>query len=118
MVPVLAWASTASELHMSKLGRRQQHVRGVAALAAEVGNAFHEDRELLIAAALVHDIGYATELANSGFHPLDGARWVRAAGHERLARLVAHHSSARYEAKLRGIHDLTVEFPFENSALD
>ena len=108
----------ASELYMARLGRRQQHVQAVAALAAEVANAFAADRELLIAAALVHDIGYSPELAMSGFHPLDGARCVRAAGHERLARLVAHHSSARYEARLRGIRDLAVEFPFENSALD
>jgi putative nucleotidyltransferase with HDIG domain len=103
---------------MAELGRRQQHVQAVAALAAAVGNAFNGDRELLIAAALVHDIGYSPELATSGFHPLDGARCVRAAGHERLARLVAHHSGARYEARLRGIRDMAVEFPFENSALD
>ena len=34
-------------------------------------------------------------LARTGFHPLDGANFLRSLGRERLARLVAHHSAAR-----------------------
>ena len=59
--------------------------------------------ELLIAAAYLHDIGYAPELEDTGFHPLDGARWLRAQGQERLACLVAHHSGAWFEAEARGL---------------
>jgi hypothetical protein len=79
---------------------------------------FGEDRETLVAAAYFHDIGYAPELAKTGFHPLDGARFIRERGHERLARLVAHHSGARIEAQLRGITDYLDEFPFDDSDLD
>jgi len=60
------------------------------------------DREVLIAAAYLHDIGYARELVTTGFHPLDGARWLRGQGYERLACLVAHHSGARFEAQVKG----------------
>lgn len=76
------------------------------------------DRDLLVAAAYMHDVGYASELAVTGFHPLDGARWIRNQGKdERLARLVAHHSCARYEAEVRGLHDvLMAEFEPEDSA--
>jgi hypothetical protein len=71
-----------------------------------------------VAAAWLHDIGYASELAATGFHPLDGARYVRAQGHERVARLAAHHTGARVEASIRGIEDYLAEFPFDNSELD
>ena len=34
----------------------------------------------LVAAAWLHDIGYAPELVETGFHPLDGARYLRREG--------------------------------------
>ena len=34
---------------------------------------------------------------------VDGAYYLRAHGQERLARLVAHHSGARFEAAERGL---------------
>jgi hypothetical protein len=73
---------------------------------------------LLIAAAYLHDIGYAPSLVVTGFHPLDGARWVRDNGiGSRLASLVAHHSCAIYEARVRGLAAaLLAEFKKENSA--
>jgi len=70
---------------------------------------------VLIAAAWRHDVGYAAELDRTAFHPLDGARWLRAQGLERPACLVAHHSGARYEADERGLHEDLAEFPEENS---
>ena len=48
---------------------------------------------------------YAPDLAATSFHPIDGARHVRALGHERLARLIAYHSSARWEAEALGLAD-------------
>lgn len=63
--------------------------------AHKVGRILNEaDRPALIAAAWLHDVGYAPSLAVTGFHPLHGARYVRALGHERIAGLVAHHSGA------------------------
>jgi HD superfamily phosphodiesterase len=74
-----------------------------------------EEVDVLSAAAYVHDIGYAPELALTGFHPLDGARFARAAGHERLARLIAHHSASTAEAEERHLAAELAEFPEEDS---
>ena len=78
-----------------------------------IGPAFGNLEHVLIASAYLHDIGYAEELATTGFRPLDGARYIRAEGHELVARLVAHHSGARVEARLRGFEDFEIEFPFQ-----
>ncbi|MEU5430196.1 HD domain-containing protein [Streptomyces olivoreticuli] len=40
-----------------------------------------EDAELLEAAAVLHDVGYAPDLAQTGFHSLDGARYLRGVAH-------------------------------------
>src|ERR1700709_226024 len=45
------------------------------------------DADLLVAAAWLHDIGYAEAVTDSGFHPLDGARFLRGRGAEALAGL-------------------------------
>jgi hypothetical protein len=77
-----------------------------------------DDGELLVGAALLHDIGYAPGLACTGFHPLDGARYLRGlGGPDRLVNLVAHHSCARLEAELRGLADELAEFADERTAL-
>jgi hypothetical protein len=115
---LVGWASGTAKEHLAGLGTRWQHVQRVARLAEAVGHALDEQEEQLVAAALLHDIGYAPELAVTGFHPLDGARFVRSHGHEILARLVAHHSGARFEAQLRGIPNYENEFPFMDSDLD
>ena len=48
-------------------------------------------RSDLIAAANLHDIGYGHVV--SGFHPLDGARFLAGAGFSTtVCHLVAHHS--------------------------
>jgi putative nucleotidyltransferase with HDIG domain len=114
---LVAWAAREAELRLSPLGSRWAHTQAVAARAQAVAAAVPEaDRELLVAAAYLHDIGYAPELADSGFHPLDGARWLRAQGHERLACLVAHHSAAQFEAQTRGLADELEAFPEEHSS--
>src|SRR5262249_2466687 len=54
------------------------------------------------------------ELAETGLHGLDGARYLRDVKHAEplLCRLVAHHSCAIIEAEERGLaHVLTREFP-------
>jgi len=95
------------------LGRRWSHVEAVAACAVGVAPSTGLDPDVLVSAAWLHDIGYAPELAATGFHPLDGARHLRHIGvDERVVRLVAHHSSARVEARLRGMEDeFWAEFP-------
>ena len=97
---------------------RWHHVVGVAAAArALVPVVPPEDGDLLVAAAWLHDIGYAPEIATTGFHPLDGARHLRALGAPaRLCTLVAHHSAAVVEARVRHMRGvLLAEFPPEES---
>ncbi len=72
-----------------------------------------DDRELFAVTAWLHDIGYAEPLVDTGFHSLDGAAWLRAQGHERVAGLVAHHSCASFEAELRGLSGLMDSYPDE-----
>jgi hypothetical protein len=100
------WAAAEAERLLSPVGDRWNHVRAVGERADEVGALFdQEDRRYLVAAAYLHDIGYAPELERTGLHQLDGARYLRSLGAERLARLVAHHSEARFEIRLRGFGD-------------
>jgi hypothetical protein len=78
-----------------------------------------DERDELVAAAWLHDIGYSEEIGLTRFHPLDGARYLRDAGWAPvIVNLVAHHSGARFEAVERGLADtLLAEFPFEDSPL-
>jgi len=86
------------------LPRRWSHVQAVASRANQVGDVLGADKRVLVAAAWLHDIGYAPDLAETGFHPLDGARYLRRVGFDdRVVRLVAHHSCASLEAEERGL---------------
>lgn len=101
------------------LPRRWSHVRAVATKASAIAEVLPEqDRSVLIAAAWLHDIGYAPTLVDTGFHPLDGARWLRSEGFdERVICLVAHHTCALLEAEERGLaRELSEEFRQEESA--
>ncbi len=90
---------------------RYEHARGVAQQAARTAKTVSlsaDERGRLLATAWVHDIGYAL---GDGFHPVTGARALRHAGHERMARLVAHHSGAAVRAGLLGLPSVEREFP-------
>jgi HD domain len=100
------------------LPRRWRHVQAVARRAEEVAAIPLTDGTALVAAAWLHDIGYAPDLALSGFHPLDGARYLRRLGTvpDRVVCLVAHHSCAAVEADERGLGaELIAEFAKEES---
>jgi HD superfamily phosphodiesterase len=115
---LVACAAERAEELLTPLGNRWLHVLGVVKCASWVGQTFEEgDRLLLLASAYLHDIGYAPSLRVTGFHPLDGALYVRSCGYERLAALIAHHFAARFEAHLRGSDQLLQEFPRERSAV-
>jgi hypothetical protein len=76
------------------------------------------DGDLLEAAAALHDVGYAPHLAITGFHPLDGARYLQRLGaDERLCALVAHHTCAYREAELRGLTAELTEWADEGTPL-
>ena len=69
--------------------------------------------DLVVAAAYLHDVGYAAAATDTGMHQLDGARYLRGLGYEAdLCRLVAHHTFALVEARNKGLDGaLDAEFP-------
>ncbi|MEU3073919.1 HD domain-containing protein [Streptomyces laurentii] len=116
------WAHPLAEsLLAGPLPRRWAHSQGVAERARIIAPILGEDAELLEAAAVLHDIGYSPDVVETGFHPLDGARYLRdvARADDRIVRLVAHHSCAWMEAEARGLkEDLESEFPRDLPHLD
>ena len=97
---------------------RWLHVQAVAARADELRPAVPAaEGSLLVVAAWLHDIGYSPALHQTGFHPLDGARFLARAGHRREAALVAHHSGARFVAEVRGLAGELAGFPFAEDPL-
>ncbi|MEU5826564.1 HD domain-containing protein [Micromonospora tulbaghiae] len=92
-------------------------MQAVAAKAERLRPLVEQDGDMLVAAAWLHDLGYAPEIRDTGFHSLDGARWLQREGFSpRLAALVAHHSCASYEAEERGLGEaLAAEFHREET---
>ena len=93
---------------------RQHHCAGVAAraqaLAVTVPQAAAAE---LVTAAWVHDIGYGSLLRDTGFHPIDGADYLRREGWPKpVYDLVAHHSGSRFVAHVRGLDDRMRAFEF------
>ena len=118
MTSMIEWAAEQAAALLSPLGDRWSHTKGVAERARYVGEVLSEkDRALLIAAAYLHDIGYAPSLKRTGFHPLDGAYYLLSHGQKRLASLVAYHSEAPFEAELRGLTAELDKIPREHSTL-
>ena len=109
-----SWAEDLAEtLLQVPLPRRWAHVQGVATRACSLAPVLGADAELLQAAAWLHDIGYAPDLAVTGLHALDGAHYLRDVhqADAMLCRLAAHHSYAIFEAGERGLADvLGLEF--------
>jgi hypothetical protein len=118
-LPSRAAAVAPAEDLLAPLGDRWQHTAAVAVRAEELASAVPaNDGGLLVVAAWWHDLGYAPALALTGFHPLDGARYLAAEGYpERLCALVAHHSGAMFEAEERGLADELATWPREESAV-
>jgi HD domain len=105
--------TTARGLLQDALPRRWAHTQGVAAKARALAMILGADAGLVEAAAWLHDAGYAPALHGTGFHPLDGARYLRdtEGAEPLLCRMVAHHSCALIEAEERGLAaDLVREF--------
>lgn len=91
---------------------RWEHVAGVGRCAERLA----EGSELVpldvVLAAWLHDVGYGPAVKATGFHPLDGARFLR--DDVGLARevvgLVAWHTGAAFEAEERGLAQELAEF--------
>lgn len=100
---VLAARALAASL-LRHQPQRYRHVEGAARAAAQVAMRIPEiPQNSVVAAAWLHDIGYADELHDTGFHPLDGATFLREGGWDpEIVRLVAHHSHSRLLAPYFG----------------
>ncbi|HQH28478.1 MAG TPA: HD domain-containing protein [Oligoflexia bacterium] len=61
------------------------------------------DEVLAYVAALLHDIGYSTRAAQTGFHPLDGYNFLCAHEARDIAELIVGHSCSPEEAELLGL---------------
>lgn len=93
-------------------------VQGVARQARALRAVTQSDGELLGAAAILHDVGYAPDLVDTGFHPIDDATYlVKIEAPERLVHLVAHHSFAAHEAELRGLSQGMADFYDEHGSI-
>ena len=69
------------------------------------------NRELLVSAGWLHDIGYAPQLRDTGLHAVDGAAFLdRAGAPSELVSLVAFHTGAEFEAEERGLVDALLQF--------
>ncbi|QGK71195.1 HD domain-containing protein [Allosaccharopolyspora coralli] len=114
-----SWAFGLAQSKLADvLPRRWAHVQGVARQARELRSIAGDQAELLETAAVLHDIGYAPDIAVTGFHPLDGAVFLGDAGaSDRLVHLVAHHSYAALEADLRGLSQQLKNYDDEGGLL-
>lgn len=94
-------------LHVAAVARKAEIIHGVVAAGSQ---------DILLAAAWLHDVGYAPALVDTKLHSLDGAYYLQRVGcYPRLCALVAHHSGARFEAEERGLSAELAEFPLEDS---
>jgi hypothetical protein len=112
------WAHQLARQHLeAALPRRWAHVQRVASRAGRLSVRLDSpSADLLQSAASLHDVGYAPPLAETGFHPLDGARHLRAAAAPgRIVDLVALHSAAESEAAVLGLADQLADFTDERS---
>jgi hypothetical protein len=112
------WAESYASSLLADNPRRLAHSRAVATTASQLSEVLIDDpeeRSVLVAAAWLHDIGYAPVLAKIGAHHLDGAIHLEEFGEHRLACLVAHHGSGAAETALRGFADEFAKFPRETS---
>ena len=114
-------AKDVAEAELASMSGRLAHVIGVAATADRVATSLMRDqRDEVIAAAWLHDVGYGPRVRSSGFHPLDGAAFLRSKGFPNVvSSLVAFHSGASEEAEERGLTESLSRFtPPPNDLLE
>ena len=110
-------ARDVAQVILAGLPERWRHTIGVARRAEHVrATVAPDDADVLEAAAWLHDIGYAPASKDTGFHPLDGARYLRVTGwSDRIAGLVGHHSGAVHVAGVKRLAAELGRFPSEES---
>ncbi|WP_033219291.1 HD domain-containing protein [Streptomyces virginiae] len=116
------WAHDLAEsLLASSLPDRWAHSQRVYSQALTLAPALGKDAELLAAAAIAHDVGYARVAVETGQHMIDGARYLRdvVGADPRLCSIVAFHTSSPWEASELGLTEALSEFgPAEPELVD
>jgi HD superfamily phosphodiesterase len=108
----VARARDLAESCLDDMGDRWLHVQAVGRSAEELQARGLDVSDAVVMAAWLHDVGYGESVADTGFHPVDGARWLVDQGAPPgVVALVAHHSGARFEAEERGLADALAQFP-------
>ncbi len=117
MWSVAAADELASSLLKDNLPSRLQHVRATSRRASVMHYLSNGRQRLLVVSGLLHDVGYAPDLVETGFHPIDGARFLQEDGWDKaIVNLVAHHSCAAIEAERRALlGELNGRFPRNDS---
>ena len=106
-----ARARELSESCLCDMGDRWLHVQAVGRSAEDLQKSGFDVSDAVVAAAWLHDVGYGKAVADTGFHPVDGARWLAGQGAPPgVVALVAYHSGARFEAEERGLADALAQF--------
>lgn len=96
---------------VGSLGRRWSHVEAVGRAAEELAERTPIVSDDVVRAAWLHDVGYGEQVRSTGFHALDGARFLELAGVDKaIVSLVAFHTGAIYEAAERGLTAELTEF--------
>lgn len=110
MADILRRARATAYAHTGTMHPRWEHIRSAGRRAEELARTGLVPRRIVVAAWL-HDVGYGPALLDTGFHPLDGARFLRSNGWpEEVASLVAWHSAADRDAERRGLEDQLAAF--------
>lgn len=94
----------AETLLADRLPERWRHTQATAREAIRLAGLPGVDREPLIHAAVLLDLGRSPVVVRTGFPPLDAARFLRVRGYpSRVLGLVAHQLAADVEAEQLGV---------------
>ena len=112
--PLVSTAAKLASTMLKPTPDRLRHTKGVAARAEFLATALDKDQgSVLVAAAWLHDLGYVKKLHDTGFHPIDGARYLEHSGWPpKVYNLVAHHSGARFLASALGLDSQIGRYAF------
>ncbi|MFJ8200095.1 HD domain-containing protein [Streptomyces sp. NPDC096152] len=107
-----SWAyDIAQGLLADSLPKRWAHSQQVYEQARSLRPILGDDYDLLTAAAIAHDVGYAETAKHTGQHMIDGGRYLQSIGADpRLCALVALHTSSPWEAAELGLSDALNDF--------
>lgn len=106
-VALVPWAYDLAEALLAEsLPKRWAHSQQVYRQALSLAPILGDDADLLAAAAIAHDVGYAEAAVSTGQHMIDGGRYLQSVGADaRLCTLVALHTSSPWEAAELGLSE-------------